>query len=89
MTLATYRISIALILTTLSGVGVFVLASETDTNIIDVIREAIAANISSGSSTPIASATVPSIHIEIEKIISERYLDTLNRVVITQLKQSI
>jgi hypothetical protein len=89
MTLATYRISIALILTTLSGVGVFVLATESDIDIRGLIREAIAANISSGSSIHIASATVPSIHIEIEKIISERYLDTLNRVVTTQLKQSI
>jgi hypothetical protein len=88
MTTRSYRIYIALILTTLSGVGVFVLMRESGITIPDLIRETIAASITTESHQPIPPA-IPKIQIEIEKIISERYLDTLNRIVVEQLGQSI
>ncbi len=82
-----YRIYIALILTTLSGVGVFVLASESDMTLSELIHETISANTRSDTSTHPTPIAPPKI--EIEKIISKRYLDTLSRAVMVQLKQSI
>ena len=76
-------------ITILSGVGVFVLASESDMGISDIIRETIAANITTDSSSHPTLPVIPKIQIPIEKIISKRYLDTLTREILYHLDPSL
>lgn len=91
MTLVHYRIWLGLIITTLSGVGVFVLDSGSPIDIEETLRDAIMANIASSGihMRPDKRWVIPKIQIPIETITSKRYLDTLNRVIIDKLKESI